>query len=35
MRGAMFEAGRHDTFRDAHLHARLGTDPEPSPPAAR
>ncbi|MFC8387430.1 MULTISPECIES: GNAT family N-acetyltransferase [unclassified Streptomyces] len=29
MRGAIFEAGRHDTFRDAHLHARLATDPEP------
>lgn len=30
LRGAMFEAGRHDTFRDVHLHARLATDPEPS-----
>ncbi|MFI2378946.1 GNAT family N-acetyltransferase [Streptomyces sp. NPDC018964] len=29
MRGALFEAGRHDAFRDAHLHARLATDPEP------
>ncbi|MER7487116.1 GNAT family protein [Streptomyces sp. NPDC126497] len=29
MRGAVFEAGRHDAFRDAHLHARLATDPEP------
>ncbi|MFE3853786.1 GNAT family N-acetyltransferase [Streptomyces griseorubiginosus] len=29
LRGAMFEAGRHDTFRDAHLHARLATDGEP------
>ncbi|MEZ3177267.1 GNAT family N-acetyltransferase [Streptomyces pimonensis] len=28
MRGALFEAGRHDAFRDAHLHARLATDPE-------
>jgi len=28
LRGAMFEAGRHDAFRDAHLHARLATDPE-------
>ncbi|MDN0194059.1 GNAT family N-acetyltransferase [Streptomyces sp. S.PNR 29] len=30
MRGAVFEAGRHDEFRDAHLHARLATDPEPA-----
>jgi RimJ/RimL family protein N-acetyltransferase len=30
LRGAMWEAGRHDAFRDAHLHARLATDPEPS-----
>ncbi|MER5596732.1 GNAT family N-acetyltransferase [Streptomyces sp. NPDC002265] len=29
LRGAMFEAGRHDAFRDSHLHARLATDPEP------
>ncbi|MFV0135261.1 GNAT family N-acetyltransferase [Streptomyces sp. HMX87] len=29
MRGAMFEAGRRDAFRDAHLHARLATDSEP------
>lgn len=29
LRGAMFEAGRHDAFRDMHLHARLATDPEP------
>ncbi len=28
LRGSMFEAGRHDAFRDAHLHARLATDPE-------
>lgn len=28
LRGAMFEAGRHDAFRDMHLHARLATDPE-------
>ncbi|AQS69082.1 GNAT family N-acetyltransferase [Streptomyces pactum] len=34
MRGAMFEAGRHDVFRDAHLHARLATDAEPAEPAA-
>ncbi|MEV6959357.1 GNAT family N-acetyltransferase [Streptomyces sp. NPDC051207] len=26
LRGAVFEAGRHDAFRDAHLHARLCTD---------
>ncbi|MFC5242262.1 GNAT family N-acetyltransferase [Streptomyces atrovirens] len=32
MRGAIFEAGRHDAFRDAHLHARLATDPEPAFP---
>jgi RimJ/RimL family protein N-acetyltransferase len=31
LRGAMFEAGRHDAFRDMHLHARLATDPEPAP----
>jgi RimJ/RimL family protein N-acetyltransferase len=29
LRGAIFEAGRHDAFRDVHLHARLATDPEP------
>jgi RimJ/RimL family protein N-acetyltransferase len=29
MRGEMFDAGRRDAFRDAHLHARLATDPEP------
>ena len=27
MRGAAFDEGRHDAFRDAHLHARLATDP--------
>ncbi|MFF3613613.1 GNAT family N-acetyltransferase [Streptomyces sp. NPDC002580] len=32
MRGAMFEEGRHDAFRDTHLHGRLATDPEPAPP---
>ncbi|CAL9491028.1 hypothetical protein SUDANB176_03247 [Streptomyces sp. enrichment culture] len=32
LRGAIFEAGRHDAFRDAHLHARLATDPEPDLP---
>ncbi|MFG2721096.1 GNAT family N-acetyltransferase [Streptomyces sp. NPDC048416] len=26
LRGAMFGAGRRDTFRDLHLHARLATD---------
>ncbi|KOG36947.1 GNAT family N-acetyltransferase [Streptomyces resistomycificus] len=29
LRGAMFEAGRQDAFRDLHLHARLATDPAP------
>ncbi|MFF4118534.1 GNAT family N-acetyltransferase [Streptomyces sp. NPDC001714] len=29
LRGAMFEAGRQDAFRDVHLHARLATDPSP------
>ncbi|TPQ19130.1 GNAT family N-acetyltransferase [Streptomyces sporangiiformans] len=29
LRGAMFEAGRYDAFRDVHLHARIATDPEP------
>ncbi|MEU3791938.1 GNAT family N-acetyltransferase [Streptomyces fructofermentans] len=33
LRGAMFEAGRQDEFRDVHLHARLATDPEPALPA--
>ncbi|OIV38719.1 GNAT family N-acetyltransferase [Mangrovactinospora gilvigrisea] len=27
LRGAMFEEGRQDAFRDCHLHARLATDP--------
>ncbi|MET7483359.1 GNAT family N-acetyltransferase [Streptomyces sp. NPDC005538] len=27
-RGAMFEEGRRDAFRDVHLHGRLATDPE-------
>lgn len=31
LRGAMWEAGRHDAFRDCHLHARLATDPDPRP----
>jgi len=30
LRDAMFEAGRHDAFRDVHLHARIATDPEPA-----
>ncbi|MGV9450202.1 GNAT family N-acetyltransferase [Streptomyces sp. NPDC003635] len=29
LRGAMWEAGRHDAYRDMHLHARLAEDPEP------
>ncbi|MEU6416741.1 GNAT family N-acetyltransferase [Streptomyces spiralis] len=29
LRGAMWEADRHDAFRDCHLHARLATDPRP------
>ncbi|MET9123748.1 MULTISPECIES: GNAT family N-acetyltransferase [unclassified Streptomyces] len=29
LRGAMFEAGRHDAFRDVHLHARVATDRAP------
>ncbi|MER7051770.1 GNAT family protein [Streptomyces sp. NPDC000351] len=35
LRGAMWEAGRHDMFRDAHLHARLATDEEPAAPGPR
>ncbi|MGW2382790.1 GNAT family N-acetyltransferase [Streptomyces sp. NPDC001658] len=31
LRGSMFEAGRQDAFRDAHVHGRLATDPLPSP----
>ncbi|MFB7501653.1 GNAT family N-acetyltransferase [Streptomyces sp. NPDC056161] len=31
LRGAMFAAGRHDAFRDVHLHGRLATDPNPNP----
>lgn len=30
LRGAMFESGRRDRFRDVHLHARLAADPEPA-----
>lgn len=29
LRGAMWEAGRQDAYRDVHLHARLATDPDP------
>jgi RimJ/RimL family protein N-acetyltransferase len=29
LRGAMWEAGRTDAFRDVHTHGRLATDPEP------
>jgi RimJ/RimL family protein N-acetyltransferase len=32
LRGAIFQEGRHDAFRDAHLHARLAADPEPTAP---
>ena len=32
LRGAMFEAGRYDAFRDVHLHGRIATDPEPQVP---
>jgi len=28
LRGATFEEGRRDAFRDVHLHGRLATDPE-------
>ncbi|WP_416531448.1 GNAT family N-acetyltransferase [Streptomyces coelicoflavus] len=35
LREAMFQSGRHDAFRDVHLHARLATDAEPAPPGAR
>ncbi|MBZ6286575.1 GNAT family N-acetyltransferase [Streptomyces olivaceus] len=35
LREAMFESGRHDAFRDVHLHARLATDTEPAPPDTR
>ncbi|WAZ22401.1 GNAT family N-acetyltransferase [Streptomyces cinnabarinus] len=31
LRGAMWEAGRHDAYRDMHLHARLAGDPDPDP----
>ncbi|MEV0177373.1 GNAT family protein [Streptomyces sp. NPDC050803] len=33
LRGAMWEAGRHDAYRDMHMHARLADDPEPPDPA--
>lgn len=29
MRGALFEPGQHDVFRDIHLHGCLAADPEP------
>jgi RimJ/RimL family protein N-acetyltransferase len=29
LRGAMWEAGRHDAYRDMHLHARLAADGMP------
>ncbi|ELP69227.1 acetyltransferase, GNAT family [Streptomyces turgidiscabies Car8] len=29
LRGAMFEEGRQDAFRDIHLHGRIAQDPEP------
>ncbi|MFF6803608.1 GNAT family N-acetyltransferase [Streptomyces sp. NPDC012616] len=32
LRGAMWEAGRRDAFRDVHAHGRLTTDPEPESP---
>ncbi|MEU1185580.1 GNAT family N-acetyltransferase [Streptomyces sp. NPDC005820] len=32
VRGAMWEEGRRDAFRDVHLHGRLATDPEPQEP---
>jgi RimJ/RimL family protein N-acetyltransferase len=32
LRDAMFAAGRHDAFRDVHLHARIASDPEPPGP---
>ena len=32
LRGAMWEEGRRDAFRDVHGHGRLATDPEPPAP---
>ncbi|MEV1062292.1 GNAT family protein [Streptomyces sp. NPDC050263] len=32
LRGAMWEAGRRDAYRDVHSHARLAADPEPEAP---
>ncbi|AVV42078.1 GNAT family N-acetyltransferase [Streptomyces sp. P3] len=32
LRGAMWEAGRRDAFRDVHAHGRLATDPQPESP---
>lgn len=34
LRGAMFEEGRQDVFRDVHLHGRIAQDPEAAPPTA-
>ncbi|QKW28046.1 GNAT family N-acetyltransferase [Streptomyces seoulensis] len=34
-RDAMWQEGRHDAYRDCHLHARLTTDPEPEPRPGR
>ncbi|MFJ8534141.1 GNAT family N-acetyltransferase [Streptomyces sp. NPDC093591] len=31
LRDAMWEAERHDAYRDMHLHARLATDPDVNP----
>ncbi|MER5938516.1 GNAT family N-acetyltransferase [Streptomyces sp. NPDC001928] len=31
LRDAMWEAGRHDAYRDMHMHARLATDPDVNP----
>ncbi|MFF4750551.1 GNAT family N-acetyltransferase [Streptomyces sp. NPDC002514] len=35
LRDAMFASGRHDAFRDVHLHGRLATDPEPESESAK
>ncbi|WP_449342331.1 GNAT family N-acetyltransferase, partial [Streptomyces aurantiogriseus] len=35
LRGAMWEAGRRDAWRDVHRHGRLATDPEPEIGAPR
>ncbi|MFC5220786.1 GNAT family N-acetyltransferase [Streptomyces coerulescens] len=31
LRDAMWEAERHDAYRDMHMHARLATDPDVNP----